>query len=641
MSTTVLSELRHRSDVATPALANDSDAALLDRVRAGDSGAYAELYRRHEPAARRLARQLVRSRAAADDLVSDSFAAVLAALHNGAGPTEAFRPYLLTTLRRRHWRAARDREEPADPTDGTLDGAVLDPDGTDGRLMAQAYSRLPERWQLVLWHTEIEGAPPADVAPLVGLSPHATAALAHRAREGLREAYLQAHLQSDTPARCAFTVERLGALVRDNLGRRDRAKADAHLETCPRCRTLRSEMSDLNRSLRSVVAPLVLGAAAAAYLGRRATADAPATAAIVESLRGSAQRAAVIATSVALAVALLLLQTDATPPVPDSTRDAASTTAGPATAGEPTTAAGGPRGGTAAAAAPVALTLPGDVRVQTVADRRCDDAVGVALTGATSGATEGAGGSVVRAVLFRGDIAGIPALDPSSLVTTVRGATATTLRSLVTTTGAGVTRGAGGAGDVGTTGDSPSGGASCVSVPTASLLAGDGPWRLLVGYLPSAATSVDDLVFVVVDEPFTLLGDVVHTTLRTARATLAATLSSGATAAGALGTDLSGLGSAAVAGAAGTVNGLLDGATSGVPGSGGSGGTGGTTGTGGTGGTGSTGGTGGSGGTGTPIDVPPVTVPPVTVPTLPPVTVPPLPPLPPLPQPPPLPLGAP
>lgn len=623
MSSTVLSELRHRSGVSTVAPADDSDAALLEQVRTGGSGAYAELYRRHEPAARRLARQLVRSHAAADDLVSDSFAAVLAALHNGAGPTEAFRPYLLTTLRRRHWRAARDREEPADPTDGALDGAVLDPDGTDARLMAEAYASLPERWQLVLWHTEIEGAPPAEVAPLVGLSPHATAALAHRAREGLREAYLQAHLQSDAPASCAFTVERLGALVRDNLGRRDRAKADAHLETCPRCRTLRSEVTDLNRSLRSVVAPLVLGTAAAAYLGRRATADAPATAAIVESLRGSASRAAVIASSVALAVVLLLLQTDVAPPGPATTRGVAPVTAASPTAGGATRPAGTSGGG--AAAAPAALTLPGDVRVQTVADRRCDDAVGVALTGTTSGATEGTGGSVVRAVLFRGDIAGLPALDPSSSVTTVGGAAATTLRSLITTAGTGATSGAVGAGAVGTTGDATSGGASCVSVPTAALVAGDGPWRLLVGYLPAAATSVDDLVFVVVDEPFTLLGDVVHTTLRTARATLVATLASGAgaaTAAGALGGDLTGLGSGAVAGATGTVQGLLDGATSGVVGSGGSGGSGGT------GGTAGTGGTGGTTGTGTPVDVPPVTVPappPVTVPTIPPVTVPPLP----------------
>ena len=107
--------------------------------------------------------------------------------------------------------------------------AVEPEDHTDEGLVLRAFQELPERWQLVLWHTEIEGQPPAAVAPLLGLSPNATAALAVRAREGLRQAYLQAHLQSRPAESCRFSVEHLGSFVRDGLGKRDNAKVEAHL----------------------------------------------------------------------------------------------------------------------------------------------------------------------------------------------------------------------------------------------------------------------------------------------------------------------------------------------------------------------------------------------------------------------------
>jgi DNA-directed RNA polymerase specialized sigma24 family protein len=57
------------------------------------------------PAARSLARQLVRNRAEADDVVAETFAKILDLLHRGGGPDDAFRPYLLTAVRR----AAYDR----------------------------------------------------------------------------------------------------------------------------------------------------------------------------------------------------------------------------------------------------------------------------------------------------------------------------------------------------------------------------------------------------------------------------------------------------------------------------------------------------------------------------------------------------
>src|SRR6202034_3516226 len=77
-----------------------SDAELITASRASGSDAYAVLYQRHVVAARGLARQLVRGRAEAEDIVAEAFARVLAQLKRGRGPDTAFRAYLLTTVRR-------------------------------------------------------------------------------------------------------------------------------------------------------------------------------------------------------------------------------------------------------------------------------------------------------------------------------------------------------------------------------------------------------------------------------------------------------------------------------------------------------------------------------------------------------------
>jgi RNA polymerase sigma factor (sigma-70 family) len=242
-----------------------SDAELITAVRSGDLEAFGLLYRRHLGAAQRLARQITRSAAEADDLVADAFSKMLDALRGGGGPDSAFRAYLLTTLRNTLYDNTRKNRlvEPCgdltavDPGEPFRDTAI---EQLDAALVARAYATLPERWQTVLWHTEIEGESPAAVAPLLGLSPNAVSALAHRAREGLRQAYLQVHLTDTAVERCRHTVERLGAWARDGLSKRDTAAVQAHLSSCPRCSALAAELVDVNRGLLSVVAPMVVGA---------------------------------------------------------------------------------------------------------------------------------------------------------------------------------------------------------------------------------------------------------------------------------------------------------------------------------------------------------------------------------------------
>ncbi|MFD2356591.1 hypothetical protein ACFSTC_56050 [Nonomuraea ferruginea] len=100
---------------------------------------------------------------------------------------------------------------PADPASARLEGSLI----------AQAYLSLAERWRAVLWHTEVENARSADVAPLLGLSANGVSALAYRAREGLRQAYLQLYLTGSPPPECKAVIGKLGAYVRGGLTRRD------------------------------------------------------------------------------------------------------------------------------------------------------------------------------------------------------------------------------------------------------------------------------------------------------------------------------------------------------------------------------------------------------------------------------------
>jgi hypothetical protein len=101
--------------------------------------------------------------------------------------------------------------EAFDPGVPFADPAAADLERT---MIARAFASLPQRWQAVLWHTEIEGARPAEVATLLGLTANGVAALACRAREGLRQACGAARRHDAVPAaRGAFVPARRRAFV--------------------------------------------------------------------------------------------------------------------------------------------------------------------------------------------------------------------------------------------------------------------------------------------------------------------------------------------------------------------------------------------------------------------------------------------
>jgi hypothetical protein len=89
---------------------------------------------------------------------------------------------------------------------------------------------------------------------------NAVAALMYRAREGLRQAWIQAHIRSvPTDSECRWTIDRLGAHTRRALTSRNRDRMDAHLAECAKCSIVASEAREVGSRIALVLLPLAAG----------------------------------------------------------------------------------------------------------------------------------------------------------------------------------------------------------------------------------------------------------------------------------------------------------------------------------------------------------------------------------------------
>ncbi|MYV62652.1 sigma-70 family RNA polymerase sigma factor, partial [Streptomyces sp. SID4931] len=241
---------------------------------------------RHSGAVLRYARSCCRDAHTADDLTAEVFARTLQAVRGGKGPTEAVRAYLMTAVRHvaAAWTKSAKREHLVDDfavfaaqatrsselsDDDTLElGAdVLAMHEAEQSMAMQAFRSLPERWQAVLWHTTVEEESPSEIAPLFGLTANATAVLASRAREGLKQAYLQAHVSQalTTGGDCAQYADRLGAHARGGLRTRAERGLRKHLDECAKCRVAAGELDHVNAGIPALLPVAVIGWFAAGF----------------------------------------------------------------------------------------------------------------------------------------------------------------------------------------------------------------------------------------------------------------------------------------------------------------------------------------------------------------------------------------
>ena len=183
----------------------DDDGALVDRVRAGDEAAFAELVRRYQPRLLRLAQATVGSRAVAEEVCQDTWLAVVRGVDRFEGRS-SFKTWLFHVLlnRARTRRAPRAASGPhrtttssnaSTPTAHGRQPPVPWSDRVDERLVAERLAHrvhdllpgLPEQQRQVVVLRDVEGLPATEVASLLGITDGNQRVLLHRGRARLRE----------------------------------------------------------------------------------------------------------------------------------------------------------------------------------------------------------------------------------------------------------------------------------------------------------------------------------------------------------------------------------------------------------------------------------------------------------------------
>ena len=252
-----------------------TDAQLLVATRRGDPEAYAVLYERYRRLAYASVHELgIQGQREADDVVSDAFLRIFDALTNRQRDIDAFGAYLVTTVRniafsRLKSRARIDLHDTLEVVDGVepFRDTVLAA-FESSRLLA-AFEMLPPRWREVIWYTLVLGWKPAKVATELGMSPNAVSSLALRAREGLRQNYLQAHVSVAAGESCRDIVAKLGVWIRGGLSAREARRLSDHIEGCRSCQALAAELEELNQGIRSAGLIILLASPVVPLLLRR------------------------------------------------------------------------------------------------------------------------------------------------------------------------------------------------------------------------------------------------------------------------------------------------------------------------------------------------------------------------------------
>jgi RNA polymerase sigma-70 factor (ECF subfamily) len=195
------------------------EAQLLTRLRAGDEHAFRDLVARHDRSMRRLARSFVSTEAVADEVVQETWLAVIRGLDGFEGRASLKSWMFRILVNRAQTRGVRERRTtpfsslgPAEVDDGpTVDPDRFLPPGhpvagywtltpnrffelPEERLLAsettqvvhQAISRLPPRQQEVLRLRDVEGWDADEVCQWLEISAANQRVLLHRARAALR-----------------------------------------------------------------------------------------------------------------------------------------------------------------------------------------------------------------------------------------------------------------------------------------------------------------------------------------------------------------------------------------------------------------------------------------------------------------------
>jgi RNA polymerase sigma factor (sigma-70 family) len=180
-----------------------SDGDLLGRVRAGDTRAFDTLVRRHvKPAVRLATRLLGGDDAAGEDVVQDSFIAVLESV-DAFDLKRPFAPWFYRIVANRCANVRRTRSREATETlSRSLESGRPRPDREAARgalrsRLRAGLERLPDRQREVLMLYDVEGFAGAEIAEMLEISPVTVRWHLHQARAAMR-AIMDGEVEEDT-----------------------------------------------------------------------------------------------------------------------------------------------------------------------------------------------------------------------------------------------------------------------------------------------------------------------------------------------------------------------------------------------------------------------------------------------------------
>ncbi|WP_367322148.1 sigma-70 family RNA polymerase sigma factor [Streptomyces sp. HUAS ZL42] len=245
---------------------NDGPVAAPTPASASTTAEYARIYEEQQPRLVAFARSLTRNSWAAEDLVAEAHFRVWRRLSAGH-EIDNVPAYLMTTVR--HLAAAAGtavRETPQDPQDPQTaertEDAVRGDDPAEQvssvDLLVRVLGQLPDRWVKALWLAEAEGQPLAAIGPQIGIKQGATAVLLHRAREGMRQAFLREQLGAPDDPACEVHWVRMPAYVRGSATARQSERLLGHVDACEDCRGRLAVLMRTNDRLPALVGPALL-----------------------------------------------------------------------------------------------------------------------------------------------------------------------------------------------------------------------------------------------------------------------------------------------------------------------------------------------------------------------------------------------
>ncbi|MFH8984036.1 RNA polymerase sigma factor [Streptomyces varsoviensis] len=229
-----------------------------------DADGYTRLFEQEHPRLVAYARTLTGNSWLAEDLVAEAHFRIWRRLRAGH-VIDNVPAYLTTTVRNLSTAVGRaNREIPQDPEDGPAwpeeSRTAEDPTQRVAYvdLLAKVMEQLPRRWVKALWLAEAEDQPLEAVGRQIGAGSGATAVLLHRAREGMRQAFLRSMPGAPSRASCGGHWDRMPAHVRGVASAKQADGLESHVSGCTDCRARMDLLMRANTRLPALVGPALL-----------------------------------------------------------------------------------------------------------------------------------------------------------------------------------------------------------------------------------------------------------------------------------------------------------------------------------------------------------------------------------------------